>query len=193
MAKSVEITVGNSTSKYDVSTTQGDTFILKDDKNTTLYYSNSIVSNLKYTTGVGISTYGNATYPDSFERGMTSNSTTDMVVFQCNKYGKKDTCQFGPPPPPSFKTKPVHNLFGKADKCGRCEITERKCIECTCGIDKDCLPMTDCDTKCKPAGPFYKCNWKPTKPMCVEDKDGKLTKNECSSDCELAKFAKCDY
>jgi len=50
---------------FDVSTTEGDTFILHNEEKT-INVVNSLVGNLKYTTAMGLSTYGNATYPDSF-------------------------------------------------------------------------------------------------------------------------------
>lgn len=52
-------------SKFDVSVTQGDTFILTNGDNK-VSYLNSLVGNLKYTTVMGITTFGNDTLPDSF-------------------------------------------------------------------------------------------------------------------------------
>lgn len=68
---------------YEVSTTAGDTFSLQDkeDKTRTYHVVNSLVENLKYTTAMGLSTFENATYPDSFAQGMRSNDTTNMVLF----------------------------------------------------------------------------------------------------------------
>jgi len=55
--------------EYDVSTTAGDTFSLheKEGRGTkVLNVVNGLVANLKYTTAMGLSTFANATYPDSF-------------------------------------------------------------------------------------------------------------------------------
>lgn len=53
--------------EYDVSTTAGDTFSLQEKDGTkVMHVVNSLVGNLKYTTVMGLSTFGNETYPDSF-------------------------------------------------------------------------------------------------------------------------------
>merc|ERR1719473_2319497 len=81
---------------YEVSTTAGDTFALhdKDDESRTFHVVNSLVENLRYTTAMGLSTFENTTYPDSFAQGMRSNHTLNMVLFQCNKWGANSTCSF---------------------------------------------------------------------------------------------------
>ena len=80
---------------YDVSTTQGDTFSLHEKEGGKTYHVvNSLVENLKYTTAMGLTTFENDTYPDSFAQGMRDNSTLNMVLFQCNTWGKNSTCDF---------------------------------------------------------------------------------------------------
>jgi hypothetical protein len=68
---------------YDVSTTEGDTFTLheKDDSKKVLHVANSLVGNLKYTTAMGLTTFANGTFPDSFSQGIKSNATENMVLF----------------------------------------------------------------------------------------------------------------
>jgi hypothetical protein len=46
-----------------------------------MHVVNSLVGNLKYTTVMGLSTFGNETYPDSFAQGMRFNDTENMVLF----------------------------------------------------------------------------------------------------------------
>ena len=67
--------------KFDVSTTAGDTFSLHDEDGGTVMVTNSLVGNLKYTTAMGLTTYGNDTYPASFSLGIKSNHTENMVLF----------------------------------------------------------------------------------------------------------------
>lgn len=68
---------------YDVSTTAGDTFSLheKDGSSKPMHVVNSLVGNLRFTTAMGLSTFENSTYPDSFNLGMKSNHTLNMVLF----------------------------------------------------------------------------------------------------------------
>lgn len=80
---------------YDVSTTAGDTFSLHEkDGSKVMHVVNGLVANLRYTEAMGLSTFANATYPDSFAQGIRSNHTENMVLFQCNKWGKESTCHF---------------------------------------------------------------------------------------------------
>jgi hypothetical protein len=71
------LTQAGKTSKFDVATTNGDTFLLTEQgaDGKSVSYVNSLVGNLKYTTVMGLSTFGNSTYPDSFAQAMRSNDT----------------------------------------------------------------------------------------------------------------------
>ena len=79
--KTASFKIGETVTKYTVSTTAGDTFTLQNSDGETFRYTNSLVGNLRYTTAMGLTTYGNATYPDSFALGMRSNDTTNFVMF----------------------------------------------------------------------------------------------------------------
>lgn len=88
------MTQGGKTSNFDVATTNGDTFLLTGEDGTQVSYVNSLVGNLKFTTAMGLSTFGNATYPDSFSQAMRSNDTMSLTMFACNRWGKNQTCDF---------------------------------------------------------------------------------------------------
>lgn len=80
--KTVTFTSFDGTShKYDVSTTMGDTFTLHGDDGKDFAVTNSLVGNLRYTTAMGLTTFENATQPDSFSLGVRSNHTMNMVLF----------------------------------------------------------------------------------------------------------------
>lgn len=54
----------------------------------------SEVAWLKHTHVVGMSTYMNASYPDSFLSGIKSNDTMSMALFVCNDAATEDQCLF---------------------------------------------------------------------------------------------------
>jgi len=172
-------TVDLAGSSYPTSTTAGDTFqiVAEDGKKQSFTYT--LVGNLKYTTAIGMSTFRNATYPDSFAQGMRSNDTTNFVFFQCNKWGKKDTCNFE-------KTQILNQL--KADEkrenlisnlldgqCARCDKATETCEDCSCGTGPDCMPADQCKEQCEPKGPKYKCDWMGDHPVCKEDPEGTMS------------------
>ena len=67
---------------YAVSTTQGDTFVLSNaDDDKPIAVVNSLIGNLKYTTAMGLSSYGNETFPDSFGLGIKANNSMNFALF----------------------------------------------------------------------------------------------------------------
>lgn len=158
------------------------------------------VANLKYTSALGFSTYGNETFVDSFQQGIDGNGTDNFVMFECNKWGKEDTCDFNTTSirrslaAQWFEKEPV-NIFGKAkdDKCATCDHYTWKCETCECGSGDTCVPADECTDKCKPTGPKYKCDWTAKSPVCKQDDEGKMDKESCAEECHPAKYGKCDY
>jgi len=80
--KTLSLDVGGTKTEFDVSTVAGDTFMLHGkDGGAGVAYVNGLVGNLHYTTVMGLSSFGNTTYPESFAQGMRSNSTENLVMF----------------------------------------------------------------------------------------------------------------
>jgi len=71
--------------RYNVSTIASDSFSLREkDSGKIKNWVNSIVGDLKFTRIMGLSTFENTTYPESFAEGIKSNNTVNAVFFQCN-------------------------------------------------------------------------------------------------------------
>jgi len=180
---------------YDVSTVMGDTFSIKSEDGTPQNFVNGLVGNLKYTTAMGLSTFGNATYPDSFGQAMRSNDTSNLLMFQCNRWGGKSTCDFGHDEVMSLFEEffaPKEEKVGDDPKCARCDKGTETCEECNCETSPECVPAEQCNSSCSPPGPKYKCSWKEKEPKCEEDPDGK-SKQLCEYNCKPAVYAKCNY
>jgi hypothetical protein len=128
---------------------------------------NSLVGNLKYTTVMGISTFGNETYPDSFAQGIRSNSTVDWVMFQCNKWGANSTCKFDVTEALAKSFLPKKNLIKPLAECAKCNEDSSTCEDCECGKDGCTMPRDQCEEKCLPSGPRYTCDWHETHPKCT--------------------------
>jgi len=163
--------LNGTSSTYKVSTVEGDTFILTDKDGKMDHWANSELENLKYTTAVGLTTFGNTTYPYSFSEGITFNNTLSAVIFKCKSWEKNNTCSFTPPPTPP----PLAIFEEKAAECAKCDLTDYKCETCECGsADEACVDKAKCESSCKPTGPSYSCNWNVTVPQCVLDPKGKM-------------------
>jgi len=183
-----------------VVTVKGDTFSTTGEHSGTVTnWVYGIVGNLKYTTVRGFSSYGNSTYPDSFAQGVRSNDTINYLMWQCNKWGGKDTCDFEDKEQASIfdlildtPTKMLGRV-GDDPKCGRCDAATEKCEECACGTGDDCVPHDECVDKCEPKGPKYRCDWKETPPKCVQDDEGTQSQQLCEHDCKPAQYGKCDF
>lgn len=183
------------TEHFDVSTTEGDTFILHNGEKS-VNVVNSLVGNLKYTTAMGLSTYGNGTYPDSFTNGIRGNETLSMTLFQCNKWGANATCDFNLTAAfAETVMEPKKQMIKRvgADSCAKCDKSNDQCYECECNSGPDCVPKEDCAKNCVPHGPRYSCNWKTAVPQCVEDPKGRMDKTQCAEECHPAAYGKCDY
>lgn len=90
---------------YDVATTGGSTLILQKGGHTIKVVHN-VLAYLKHTTAAGLSTFGpDQEAPDSFRRGMESTKALDLIMWKCNSWGGKGTCDFKqkqePNPPPA--------------------------------------------------------------------------------------------
>jgi len=165
------------TNSYDVvypKETGGNRFWLENN-GTKVGCSFNRVANLKYVTGVGISTYNNETFPDSFAQGLKSNYTTNYVVFQCNIWGSKQDCDFEMKQiAKSFQPKEEKNLIGAIfddDKCSRCDVATNKCLPCNCGSGGGCGPAASCESMCIPKGQRFKCDWHQG-PQCLANDAG---------------------
>lgn len=135
--------------EYGVSTTMGDTFNLHEkDGDKTYGVTNTLVENLRYTTAMGLSTFENATYPDSFALGMKSNHTMNMVLFQCNKWGANSTCDFHPKHLEEITELKKKIGILRDGECGRCDSGTHTCHTCACGTDPDCKPKDQCEKSC---------------------------------------------
>lgn len=76
-------------------------------------------------------------------------------------------------------------------QCAKCNPDTNTCEDCECG--GECKPREECEQSCTPKGPKYSCSWNSTHPTCVQDDEGKLTKDECDGECKPAVYGKCDY
>jgi hypothetical protein len=79
---------------YDVATTGGSTLILQKG-NHTIKVVHNVLAYLKHTQAAGLSTFGpEQDAPDSFRRGMESEKALDLIMWKCNSWGGKGTCDF---------------------------------------------------------------------------------------------------
>ena len=153
--------------EYDVSTVQGDTFILTDKAGSAFNYANSLVGNLKYTLAMGVSTaLSNSSYPISFADSIARNDTLTFTLFQCLPWAQKGTCNFSPPgglkalPEPEHKIKAV---IPQAETCGKCDEATHQCTTCDCKTGGDCKPTAECEKACG-TNAKYSCSWTKTPP-----------------------------
>ena len=78
------------------------------------------------------------------------------------------------------------SMFGRLDKCARCDPAAQKCNECDCNTGGDCVFLDTCQADCGSAGQMYSCTWNTTNPQCVADDRGKLDKDGCEDQCHNA-------
>lgn len=85
---------------YDVATTGGSNLILQKG-NETIKVVHNVLAYLTHTQAAGLSTFGAGDEsPDSFRRGMESNRALNGIMWKCNSYGGKGTCDFSNTTPP---------------------------------------------------------------------------------------------
>ena len=115
-------------------------------------------------------------------------------MFQCNKWGANSTCKFDITEAlaKSF-LEPKRALIKPLAECAKCNEDSNTCEDCECGKDGCTMPRHECEEKCLPSGPRYTCDWHETHPKCTEAADGKMSKDQCTSECKPAVYAKCNY
>jgi len=109
---------------YDVATTGGSTLILQRGGHTIRVVHN-VLSYLKHTTAAGLSTYGvDKDAPDSFKTGMESSKALNGIMWKCNTWGGKGTCNFKqnkteelPAPTPAQELVVLNDTVGASDEC----------------------------------------------------------------------------
>jgi hypothetical protein len=130
---------------YDVATTGGSALILQKGGQTIKVVHN-VLAYLKHTTAAGLSTFGpDKEAPDSFRRGMETDQALDLIMWKCNSWGGKGTCDFKDkkttpaqlPAPVEEKLQVLNNTVndGPVDECnsfGYCHtcIGEHQGVRC---------------------------------------------------------------
>jgi hypothetical protein len=67
-------------------------------------------------------------------------------MYQCNRWGKNQTCDFDMKDMMALVDEEPTQLFGRVeeDKCAKCDHDDNKCEVCECGSGTDCVKADEC-------------------------------------------------
>lgn len=159
---------------FDVATTQGDTFSLTNKKDkSVIHVANSLVSDMKYTAAMGISTIvgDNTTYPVSWADAIKREDTLTFTLWQCLKWAPSGTCKFEPTALNSNMVEENHPMIGMVESTEVAQVESSTC----------------------PSGECYRCSWNTANPQCIKDPKGSLDLKDCQEECKPAAYGKCNF